>query len=468
VFLSTTARVAPRCTRCAAKLAAQLRLQRVLLLVDRLLTRTVRFARPAKRDSASRLDAATHTLSTNANADALRGCPCAVCCSLWGQHRVSLEGIASVGLVIVLALPLLAGTPVPITCAPRCQTTHFRHTRGCFHNKRPTSSAADAPSFALPLPRRVLMEPHWSPAFSAGDVLLSSGKAALHAGAFTMYRDAGTTAALRAGNATTCLGQLLELRCGADGLSACAAAAAAATGAEEEEETGAVAGAAGAPALHAVARRGGSGGAASGAPTHALLRRRARRAGTAGAPPLPCPTDALPPAHALPADADGWECAAVPVQALLGVVGVRVPRAMWPAVPLFALRRTALAARPPRPRLAPHIVAAARDAGWDAWLPGEEASRVVQRSSGGMTAVAVAEAAAQACDAARQEAEAARAAAVAAPFWRRTAAKDAAAKALAALEAPDGACAAAAAAAEAAAAKQPSGAPAASWLPRFW
>jgi hypothetical protein len=316
------------------------------------------------------------------------------------------------------------------------------------------------------------MEPHWSPAFSAGDVLLSSGKAVLHAGAFTMYRDAGSTAALRAGNATTCLGQLLQLRCGADGLSACEAAAAATAGAEEEEEQGALAGTAGVPplgvALLAVARRGSSTGAASGAPTHALLRRRARRPGTAGAPPLPCPTDALPPAHALPANADGWECTAVPVQALLGVVGVRVPRAMWPAVPLFAVRRAALAARPPRPRLAPHIVAAARNAGWDAWLPGEEGGRVVHSGSSGMAVAAAAQAAAAACDAARQEAEAARAAAVAAPFWRRSAAKDAAATALAALEAPDSVCAAAAAAAaEAAAAKQP-GAPAAAWLPRLW
>jgi hypothetical protein len=45
-----------------------------------------------------------------------------------GQHRVSLEGIASVGLIIVLALPLLAGTPVPITCAPADALTHVPHT----------------------------------------------------------------------------------------------------------------------------------------------------------------------------------------------------------------------------------------------------------------------------------------------------------------------------------------------------
>ena len=44
------------------------------------------------------------------------------------QHRVSLEGIASVGLVIVLALPLLSGTPVPITCAPYEGAVHGSRT----------------------------------------------------------------------------------------------------------------------------------------------------------------------------------------------------------------------------------------------------------------------------------------------------------------------------------------------------
>jgi hypothetical protein len=296
------------------------------------------------------------------------------------------------------------------------------------------------------------MEPHWAPAFAAGDVLLSSGKAPLTAGSFAMYRDVGSAAQLRAGNASTCLGQLLELRCGADGLGSCGESGGGSAAAEEAEdgERDSVpplpppAAAASAAQLSAVLYPGAARG---GAPTHALLLRRARAAGAAGAPPQPCPAGAellhaAAEPHAPARPPAEWECTAVPVQALLGAVGVRVPRAMFPAVPIFAARRAALAARPPRPRLAPRLVAAARAAGWDAWLPGmEEATR---GSPGGSGADAAAHAVA--CEAARAEADAARAAAAAAPFWRRAAAQQAWTTADAALDAPDGACARAAAA----------------------
>jgi len=270
---------------------------------------------------------------------------------------MSLEGVASVGLVIILVLPLLSGTPVPIT---------------------------------------VLMENQWAPAYAAGDVLLVSGKAALSAGAFAMYRDAASTAALRAGNVSTCMGQLLALRCGEGGAEACAPP--------------------GAPELSFVAARGGG----QSGPSHAMLLRRARKAGASGAPPVPCLPDAPAPAHA-----PGWECTLVPTSLLLGAVGVRVPRAAWPAVPLFAARRAALAARPPRVRLVPHLAAAARSAGWPAFVDGEAGA-----SGGG-----------GACEAARAAAEAAKAEAASAPFWRRSAAVEAAAAQAKALAAPGGPCA---------------------------
>jgi len=238
------------------------------------------------------------------------------------------------------------------------------------------------------------MENQWSPAYSAGDVLLVSGKAALAPGAFAMYRDAASVAALRAGNVSTCMGQLVALRCGEGGLQDCALP--------------------GAPQSAFIAARGGGG---AGGPTHAMLLRRARVAGAPGAPPVPCLAHAPAPAHA-----PGWECTVVPASMLLGAVGVRVPRAAWPAVPLFAARRAALAARPPRSRLVPHLAAAARAAGWGALVDDTGASNGV-------------------CEAARAAAATAKTQAAAAPFWRRAAAVEAAAAAERALAAPGGACA---------------------------
>jgi hypothetical protein len=236
----------------------------------------------------------------------------------------------------------------------------------------------------------VLMENQWAPAYAAGDVLLVSGKAVLAPGAFAMYRDAASAASLRAGNVSTCMGQLLALRCGEGGAEPCALRG----------------------GLDYITARGGGG---PNAPSHAMLLRRARKEGAPGAPPVPCLAE-----HAT---APGWECTLVPASMLLGAVGVRVPRAAWPAVPLFSARRAALAARPPRLRLVPHLAEAARAAGWAALADGE------------------AGAADGACEVARAAAEAAKTQAASAPFWRRAAAVEAAAAAAQALTAPGGACA---------------------------
>jgi hypothetical protein len=85
--------VAPRCARAVAKLAAQLGLTRALHLAGRALVSMVRLLAAFSRF-----------------------------CSLLTppQQRMSLEGVASVGLVIILVLPLLSGTPVPITCVCVC------------------------------------------------------------------------------------------------------------------------------------------------------------------------------------------------------------------------------------------------------------------------------------------------------------------------------------------------------------
>jgi hypothetical protein len=244
--------------------------------------------------------------------------------ALASERHTNMNALSALGLLIILLLPLLAGTPVPVS---------------------------------------VLMERAWWPWFNAGDVLLTTAKVPVSPGHWVMYRDAGTTAALRIGNASTALGLLVDLRCGALGNGTCA---------------GGVAGPSTATAFYPLSLRvlgphkqGNASVAEHGAamPTHALIlrRRRSSRPGVSlGAPAGPCPASALLKLPARPghdtsapmSEDDSWECAPVPTAAVLGAVAVRAPRAAAPAIPLCAARRWALDMRPPSPRLAPSIAAA--------------------------------------------------------------------------------------------------------------
>ena len=267
-------------------------------------------------------------------------------------RRSTLEGASLMGLVCVLLLPLLSGTPVPIT---------------------------------------VLMESAWAPQFAAGDVLLSSAKVSASAGAWVMYKDAANAASLRSGNASTALGLLAELRCGADGTGLCAR------------------GQAGPPASSVYPLKTRS--AAGSWPTHALVLRRARteRSGPPGAPGGACPAGVPLPARP---EGAAWECAPVPLGALLAVVAVRVPRAAWPAVPFFALRRRLLECRPPLPPLAPQVAHAAQNSRIARWLRAAEANAAAKVE---------AKAARLECGRLTALADAAQMRAAAASFWQRAA-----------------------------------------------
>jgi hypothetical protein len=50
-----------------------------------------------------------------------------------------------------------------------------------------------------------------------------------------------------------------------------------------------------------------------------------------------------------------WECALVPLQALQGIVQLRLPRVARASLPAFEMRKKLLAARPPPPRGAPAL-----------------------------------------------------------------------------------------------------------------
>ena len=319
------------------------------------------------------------------------------------QRHTNLNALSALGLLIILLLPLLAGTPVPVS---------------------------------------VLMEHSWAPWFAAGDVLVASGKVPVSPGHLIMYRDVGTGAALRLGNASTALGLLVELRCGRQGLGTCA---------------GGVPGPSTAAAFYPLTMRAlgpasatttAEGGATRDVamPTHVLVLRPSRatrqRDSDPGAPAGPCPPSALPHLPAMPPlsrwrashgvgggeTGREWECAPVPVVAVLSAVAVRVPHAAAPVVPLCAARRWALQQRPPFPRLAPSVGAAWRRSSLHSWaVHTVEAARKARESQA-------------ACDALRGAAAKAQQAAVAASVWAKRGA-EAAAKAAAARAAdPGGPC----------------------------
>lgn len=363
------------------------------------------------------------------------------------QRHTNLNAVSALGLLIILLLPLLAGTPVPVS---------------------------------------VLMERAWWPWFNAGDVLLASAKVAASPGHWVMYRDVGSGAGLRAGNASTALGLLVELRCGAHGNGTCAGGVAGPTTATafyplsmrvlgphmQESSSSTTANGSSVTDASAPSPAGGTGStddkdAGVAMPTYALILRRRRtdshRSGMSpGAPAWPCPAPAVrrvpprpgpgwwrhgvPQALALagapagpeegappPFDDSHWECAPVPVGAVLGVVAVRAPRAAAPAVPLCAARRWALDMRPPFPRLAPSVGAAWRRSRLYAW------------------AVATVEAAERehrdrvACDVLRGEARAATMRAETATLWGKRDALAAAREAANKVADPNGPCSRAAA-----------------------
>jgi hypothetical protein len=312
------------------------------------------------------------------------------------QRHTNLNALSALGLLIILLLPLLAGTPVPVS---------------------------------------VLMEESWAPWFAAGDVLVASGKVPVSPGHFIMYRDVGTGAALRLGNASTALGLLVELRCGRHGGGNCAGGALGpSTATAFFPLTMRAVGPAPATATEGAATRDVA------MPTHVLVLRPSRAArprdGDPGAPAALCPPSAialLPPTPPLsswraPHGGSDWECAPVPIVAVLSAVAVRVPHAAAPVVPLCAARRGALRQRPPFPRLAPAVGAAWRRSALHAWaVRTVEAARIAREGQA-------------ACDALRDAASKAQQAAAAASVWAKRGAEAAAKAAASRASDPGGPC----------------------------
>jgi len=278
---------------------------------------------------------------------------------------ISVDALALTSLALILVMPLLSGSPVPVSVLAEPV-----HAAG--YTFVAQSGGLEVPSGWL--------------SFRAGDVLVSSARAQLAPGCWVMYRDAGGLRALRGGSSTTHLARLIRLpACDGAGRSAAEACG---------------------PRLNAT----------QGPITHALLLRRARPPTPAGAVAVPaCLGEGLaepPPA--------GWECVLVPRPALLGSVQLRFPRLAAPAVPFFGLRRRLLAARPPPPRPADALARFARRAGWLDWLAAP------QRAA---EAAARAAARAAACARGRAAETEAREALRAAAWYRRSDARKAAAAA---------------------------------------
>ena len=85
-----------------------------------------------------------------------------------------------------------------------------------------------------------------------------------------------------------------------------------------------------------------------------------------------CPAAALAVAQGLGLAAPAWDCAWVPVSIVLGGVGVRVPRAMWPAVPLLKVRERLVERRPLPPSPARLLAVYLRSRGYSVWHPSEQ------------------------------------------------------------------------------------------------
>ena len=278
--------------------------------------------------------------------------------------------------MLILLLPLLAGTPTPVTVL-----------MDGVGNLTVTGLAAQS----------------W-PGFHAGDVLLCSARRPLHAGEWVLFKDVGGPAALRANNASTAVGRLLHfVACGGSGR---VAAEACATSLMRE-------GGMTAPPVNRTEQPD------VGDTTHAMVLRQKR------ATVLPrgavrlgrCPEENSGP---------GGECALIPVAALLASVQLRIPRIAWPAVPFFRLKRQLLAARPPQPRFAPALAARAQQLGLTDWLLGPAMAR---RDEAARLAAATAR-----CSQARVVAAEAQGEAKAASFFSRGSAGRAAAAAQKAAE----------------------------------
>jgi hypothetical protein len=230
--------------------------------------------------------------------------------SVAALYTCSVDGLAALALVLILVLPLLSGSPTPVSVLAEPVLT------------RGFSFVALNGSAQLPTA--------WA-GFSAGDVLLSTARLPLTTGGWVVYRDAGSMRNMRERATSTHVARLMKLAsCEGKGRAAAEACQLSAGG----------------PA------------------THALLLRRARTAAPGGAVVVPsCLGDGF-----LDAPPESWECALVPRAALLGSVQLRLPRLASAAVPLFSARRRLLAARPPQPLLSAAVARWAERSGLTAWL----------------------------------------------------------------------------------------------------